>query len=302
MVASDRLPLSIIIPVFNRSDQLRRALLSLLAQETYPIATIVVDDGSDTPITIDEDLFAPLGIKLIRHGINQGAAAARNTGLLACETDWIGFLDSDDVLLENSLALRWRHLVSRQRRSSNKSKVIYACGWIEVTEDGQELSILFPRPSADPVDFASGCWFSPGSCVLLNRRAALDVGPQDEKMARLEDFDWFLRLALDGCCLEVLPVIGARIERRRGRNPREMRAVAARILEKWRSSQLRPGFLRRISAYVDLEIASAYFHAGQRTKCLGYLVRSFLRVPRTKLHLSPAWEIFPVLSQTRCQR
>jgi len=108
-------PISVLIPTYNRSKLLLRALDSVLAQ-TYPHwEIIVVDDGStdDTRSTLesyrkqhslDESKFVYI------HQENQGKSVALNRGIEEVRGAWIAFLDSDDVWLPQKLALQWNTL------------------------------------------------------------------------------------------------------------------------------------------------------------------------------------------------
>lgn len=85
-------------------DILVRALDSVWAQITRPDRILVIDDGSDTPIPEGrEEGFSPKGgIEVVRV-TNRGLPAARNTGLMLCETEAILFLDADDWIAQDYL-------------------------------------------------------------------------------------------------------------------------------------------------------------------------------------------------------
>ena len=102
--ANGRVPVSVIIPAFNRAELVRRAVDSVLAQRTTPDEIIVVDECSTdaTP-----EVAGSLGARVIRHEQNRGAAAARNTGLAEARNDWVALLDSDDEWLPNLLEVLW---------------------------------------------------------------------------------------------------------------------------------------------------------------------------------------------------
>ena len=100
------LPISVVIPAYNRARLLERALRSVLSQRPLrPAQVIVVDDHStdDTP-----EVAKALGAELIRHDRNLGGnAAARDTGLRAARYDWVALLDDDDEWLPHHLATLW---------------------------------------------------------------------------------------------------------------------------------------------------------------------------------------------------
>ncbi|SFT98919.1 Glycosyl transferase family 2 [Mesorhizobium sp. YR577] len=290
MTGKPEIPMTLIIPVHDRQDALDCALQSVIAQEVVPAEVIVVDDASETPMLIRPEFTRQLRLRLIRHDRNKGAAGARNTGLAASTTEWITFLDSDDALLSNTLGRRWA-LVQEDQQQRPNDTAIYGCGWIDCDEDGKSLGIRQPRPSHDPLDFAAGCWFSPGSCIIMNGKRAVEAaGGQDETLRRFEDCDWFLALALKGFSLQVLPVIGANIERKRQQNPHRIEQAAGALCRKWAENGLDRLLMSRLRSYMSLETAAAHFFAGSRVKALLWLARSLIECPRFSLQLSPGWD------------
>ncbi len=96
---------SIIIPTYNRAQQLERCLKSLLGQD-YPaqcLELIVVDDAStdETATTLQQlaqqAATQGLAIQVIHHTSRQGAAKSRNTGAEAAHHDLLAYIDSDCV-------------------------------------------------------------------------------------------------------------------------------------------------------------------------------------------------------------
>ncbi|WP_114782256.1 glycosyltransferase family 2 protein [Botryobacter ruber] len=91
---------SVIIPCYKQAGYLKEAISSVLEQ-TYPhFEILVVDDGS--PDNVEEVVREFTQVKLIRQA-NQGAAVARNNGMLASKGAYLIFLDADDRLLPNAL-------------------------------------------------------------------------------------------------------------------------------------------------------------------------------------------------------
>ncbi len=92
---------SVIIPTWNRSGYLARALESVFAQSVSPHEVIVVDDGStDDTREIIKQQFSNVSYL---YQENRGVSSARNTGIRAAGGDWIALLDSDDCWLPNKL-------------------------------------------------------------------------------------------------------------------------------------------------------------------------------------------------------
>ena len=99
---------SVIIPTYNRSVLLERALRSIFNQTTRPAQVIVVDDGSsdDTSKRVCAEFPE---VRYIRQ-CNQGVSSARNRGILEAREEWLAFLDSDDEWLPDKLQVQTRAL------------------------------------------------------------------------------------------------------------------------------------------------------------------------------------------------
>ena len=99
------LPITVIIPAYNRADTVARAVASALAQRpSRPAEVVVVDDGSADD-TAEAARLA--GARVVRHSVNRRLGAARNTGLSNATQPWIALLDSDDEWLPHHLASLW---------------------------------------------------------------------------------------------------------------------------------------------------------------------------------------------------
>ncbi|WP_411359045.1 glycosyltransferase family 2 protein [Pseudidiomarina salilacus] len=115
--------LAIIIPTYNVAGYIGATLDSIAAQEVQPAQIIVVDDGS-TDNTVDVIRKHKLAgqVELVQQQ-NQGQGIARNTGIERAKTEYLYFLDSDDLVTPNfiiSLKLRIE--------ASNKPDVILFSG------------------------------------------------------------------------------------------------------------------------------------------------------------------------------
>src|SRR4029077_14849156 len=83
---------TVVIPVFDNIPGLLRLVGTLRGMRV-----VVVDDGSATPVQQSDFADMHCDIQVLRHARSKGPAAARNTGLAACNTDFVAFLDSDGV-------------------------------------------------------------------------------------------------------------------------------------------------------------------------------------------------------------
>lgn len=182
------LPMSVVIPAFNRATMLRRALASVAAQHPrLPAEVIVVDDGSDddTP-----EVARQAGVRLIRHGRNRGLSAARNTGVEAASHGWIALLDSDDEWLPHHLATIWPHRTGHVLIASSALR----CG-------SNSSPDRFHGPVAHQVEIhnSPNALVFPGNFVCVSttmmlRSAVREAGGFRSHDGLVEDLDLWIRL------------------------------------------------------------------------------------------------------------
>lgn len=96
---------SIIIPVYNSEEYLERCLESIMHQDFQQWECIIVDDGSKDRSGVICDRYSLLDTRFrVVHKPNGGVSSARNTGLALAKGEWICFVDSDDLLVEDALS------------------------------------------------------------------------------------------------------------------------------------------------------------------------------------------------------
>ena len=95
---------SVVIPVYNSSGSIRRAIDSILIQSYKAHEIIVVDDGSDDNV---ESVILGYNSKIVTYHYqeNKGVSSARNKGVDLATGDWICFLDADDWYYKDRLLL-----------------------------------------------------------------------------------------------------------------------------------------------------------------------------------------------------
>ena len=97
---------SLIIPVYNASSYIEACLASLLAQTMDDIELLLVDDhGSDNSMQLAQAYVEAhptrKHVRFLSTPCNMGPGAARNVGIGAAQGEYIGFVDSDDVVDPN---------------------------------------------------------------------------------------------------------------------------------------------------------------------------------------------------------
>ncbi|MGB8664023.1 MAG: glycosyltransferase [Serratia inhibens] len=112
--------LSLIIPVYKVEAYIEACLCSVLQQLPDWAEVIIVDDGSpDDSIGIAEEVLCRYPqlkpqVSILRQA-NQGLSEARNSGIAHAEGQHVGFLDSDDVMLEGYFSILGRLLADNPR-------------------------------------------------------------------------------------------------------------------------------------------------------------------------------------------
>jgi len=144
--------LSVIIPVYNRGELIRYTLESLRrASSGLAMESIVVDDGSTSPVAADlERLGYATTIRLIRQ-TNQGLLFARLAGLAAATGRYTLFLDSDDLVAPDKLR---RQIAAMDAARCEVSYTDTARCHLQGDYDALEVTADAPvRATSDPADF-----------------------------------------------------------------------------------------------------------------------------------------------------
>lgn len=90
---------SVIVPVYNRIDEVRELLESLAAQSVKNFEVILVEDGSTEPCHAEADRAKSRGLDVQYHfKENEGRSIARNYGMERATGDYLVFFDSDCVI------------------------------------------------------------------------------------------------------------------------------------------------------------------------------------------------------------
>lgn len=267
---------SVIIPVFNRPDVLRRAVDSVLSQTFPGYELIVVDDGSTEPIAdVLSEARDGVDLRLLRHDTNRGAAAARNTGARAAKGRYLAFLDSDDTWHSEKLA---RQIAFMQTVTGCRAS---CTGFALVSEDGV-FDRRLPPAVSDLGEILWGCRISPGTTLLMERALWEATGPMDETLRRLEDWDWMI-LAAKHAPFDGLREVLADVHHDRYAHVNEAKFVAAaqKIADYAREGRYELSRAQKtiLLSAVQYELAATYYRKGRFSAGLGALAKSFLYCP-----------------------
>jgi len=277
--------ISVVIPSYERQHCLPRALECVHDQEgrgqLFELEVFVIDDASPTPQeTCLQDI--PLQINVVRLDRNGGAAAARNQGIVRATGDYISFLDTDDIWFPHKLARQLRFLNSLPDPAASA----IGCGVRIKRESRAHWHDVYPPQMRAMSDFVSSCRQCPGTTLFAKADLIRRVGPFDDTLQRLEDYEWFIRLGKAGGCFLPAPEILARIEPSKSARKDSVYAAARAILEKHGADLGTADEKRRMQSYLSLEKAAAAFRARDYPGAVGNMVQSMIGLPRTSIHLA----------------
>lgn len=176
---------SIIIPVYNYAHYLSEAVGSALAQ-TIPSEVIIVNDGStDNSLEVAQS-YESRGVKVINQ-VNKGLPSARNTGIMNATSDFILFLDADDILLGDCIE-KIIEGIKRWEEKFNNYPDIIAPSFKEFGTRDREV-ILLGTPLIKDFTTANRL----GYFSAIKKSVLLEVGGYSPKMAKgYEDYHlWF---------------------------------------------------------------------------------------------------------------
>jgi glycosyltransferase involved in cell wall biosynthesis len=175
----------VVIPSHDRPDQLRAALAAVGAQDYLgEVRTVVVFDRSEPDVSL-----VGTGVTVLANERTPGLAGARNTGILALDTDLIAFCDDDDTWLPGKLTAQVQAL------QSAPGAEFASCG-IVVEYNGTASPRLAGAPRVSYDDLLRSRMVMVHSSTYLIRRYALlaGIGLVDEQIPGSQNEDWDLAL------------------------------------------------------------------------------------------------------------
>jgi glycosyltransferase involved in cell wall biosynthesis len=189
---------SVIIPFFNGSRWIQRALESVYSQTRLPEEVIVVNDGSTREETrFLNNLVTQFGFRVLEQK-NRGQSSARNFGVTESKSDFFCLLDQDDYFLP-------KHIETLLGISNLEDPMFcFSYGDLHrVSESDKLLSAScvnvknqHPLRSIE-VMLRNNMYILP-SATLIRKSAFISVGGFDEELQGYEDDDLFLRLFMSG--------------------------------------------------------------------------------------------------------
>jgi glycosyltransferase involved in cell wall biosynthesis len=250
---------SVIVPTYNYGRFLPDALESVRGQTYQDWECIVLDDGStDATAEIVRAVAANDGRVKYLSQANRGPNAARNRGIAESSGEFIQFLDADDILPPTKLEAQVRALeadpsvgiVYSDARYFNDSPT----NLLPYRVPGPRPSTIPGTPAQDPLLRAlihNNIMVIEGP---LSRRSVITtVGSLDESLARMEDWQYWLRCALSGVrfIADSAEESAVRVRAHTDNSTRNLLAMSTGELSirRWLDGQLDDAGLRRLNGF-----------------------------------------------------
>lgn len=194
---------SIIIPTYNRATSIGRTIQSVLNQSYSDFEVIIVDDNSSDNIQEILSDYDDSRIKYIKHQINRGAPAARNTGIENAKGEFFALLDDDDEWFPQKLEKQIEVFDSMGKNVG----MVYS-GYEIASNEGKIVKELFPGLKGDLFNVLLKSNII-GSPTNLIKRECFEKIHCDETLKSCQDWDLWLQISKN-YEIEYVPEILAR--------------------------------------------------------------------------------------------
>jgi glycosyltransferase involved in cell wall biosynthesis len=188
---------SIIIPTFNGGSKLEGTLASCLKIKGIALEILLIDDCStdDTPARIEKKFPT---VKLHRLATNSGSGShGRNVGLALAQGRYVKFLDHDDLIQPRGFKAECREALK-----TNADIIISRWGVASVDKMGRfrkkDLRLLSPPEPCRLLEAILLGESTPYTAGALYKRSHISAERWDARLAIIDDFDWFCRIAIKG--------------------------------------------------------------------------------------------------------
>lgn len=191
--------ISVVIPVFNRTWELERALDSLVLQTYSNFEVLVCDDGSTEDIeSIFKRYKSSLNIRYYKIKNFGGPARARNVGINNAIGEWIAFLDSDDWWVSDRFDMLLKYLNQEFDLVYHQLEVVSSGNLKRL---GERRKYVGSALKYDPLKHMALLGNPiPNSSVIVRKSSLVEIGciSEDPELISVEDFDTWLMLSRHG--------------------------------------------------------------------------------------------------------
>ncbi|EDX76939.1 glycosyl transferase, group 2 family protein [Coleofasciculus chthonoplastes PCC 7420] len=184
--------ISVVIPVYNGEKTIRQTIESVINQTFSNFELIVIDDGSqDSTLDIVRSI-SDSRLKVFSFP-NAGLATSRNRGIQLASGDYISFIDADDLWTGNKLEAQLKALLDNPQAA-------VAFSWTDCIDESGQFSRRGNYTTVSGNVYAQLLltdFIENGSNLLIRSEAFKKVGYFNESLPAAEDWDMWLRLAVN---------------------------------------------------------------------------------------------------------
>ena len=190
--------ISVIVPVYNRSNVIARTISSVLAQTYQNFELIIIDDGSTDDLDKEISKFSDKRILFLKLSKNKGVAAARNFGISNSNGQAIVFLDSDDELYPEYI-----YKMTEKLYSNNNEIVICRAKYNEDKIQPNKIDLKDFLKANSKLDYLLMGNIFPLPSILFTKQTLSNIN-FDNLMKSYEDFDFILNVFKNNQDLSIL--------------------------------------------------------------------------------------------------
>ncbi len=191
---TSRTSIDVVIPTRNRANLAVAAACNALQQTGVDVRVIVVVDGTEDDTAHAVHRIGDDRVSVVEHPTRRGLAASRNDGIAHGSAPWIAFLDDDDRWAPDKLHAQVAALAKEPPAAWAVTGCVRTDGELRplttwgIAEGGGEIFDRLRKECLIPAG---------GSSVMVSRSMLERVGVFDTHFGAVEDWDFWLRLALE---------------------------------------------------------------------------------------------------------
>jgi glycosyltransferase involved in cell wall biosynthesis len=286
--------IDVVIPTYNSMPWIKATVKSVLEQTHANINVYIIDDGSKDDT---ESFVKSLKDKRIHYvkKENGGVSSARNVGIKHAKSEFIAFVDADDIWYPEKLEKQLKLL-----QKDSEVGLVYGHHYIIDEEDVVQRNLRIWKRGHVADELSGGNLIAGSASMVLIRRSILNqVGPFREDIINGEDWELWLRIALVSK-VDFVPEILAAIRQHpssaqyhTGNTKRMADSLIYAYGVMKQELGLTPLQRKRVASYCLYNAADLYLRMGERwqaKKILFYLFKentlAFFQLENWKVHVS----------------
>ena len=177
--------ISVVLPVYNGEDSLKKSIDSVLGQTHTDLELIIVNDCSTdgTSAIISEAMERDKRIRRIDNQTNQKLPNSLNIGFSHAKGEYFTWTSHDNMYHKDALKMMYEAL-----ENDEKIGMVY-CDFVAIDVNDREIAVY---RQDEPECLA---WKNPvGACFLYRKEVAQKVGDYDKDLFLAEDYEYWLRI------------------------------------------------------------------------------------------------------------